>query len=83
MASGRLLTIGYLGQAVGLVLYGAATLQAKVLPRWCGIGFIIVAPLAYILGSFGNVLFGLIWLALGYALWSQKETSERQSTRVS
>jgi hypothetical protein len=83
VASGRLLAIGYLGQVVGLVLYGAATLQAKVLPRWCGIGFIIVAPLAYILGSFGNVLFGLIWLALGYALWSQKETSERQSTRVS
>lgn len=83
VAAEWLLTIGYLGQVVGLVLYGVATLQAKVLPRWCGIGFIIVAPLAYILGSFGNALFGLVWLALGYALWSQREIAERESTRVS
>src|ERR687889_2340519 len=32
--------LGLLGVLVGFVLYGAATLQARVLPRWCGVGFI-------------------------------------------
>jgi hypothetical protein len=81
---GMLLTIGaYLGELVGFVLYGVATLQARVLPRWCGIGFIIIIPLSYITGNFGNVLAGVIWLALGYALWSQREKADLQNTRVS
>ncbi len=33
-----------LGVFVGLVLYGAASLQARVLPRWCGVGFIVGVP---------------------------------------
>ena len=33
--------IGLIGVLVGFALYGAATLQARVLPRWCGIGFIV------------------------------------------
>ena len=37
---GRLVAVGVLGTLVGLVLYGAATLQARVLPRWCGILFV-------------------------------------------
>lgn len=39
-----LVAVGVLGLLVGLVLYGAATLQARVLPRWCGILFIIFMP---------------------------------------
>src|SRR5215208_8285130 len=31
-----LVAVGVLGTLVGEVLYGAATLQARVLPRWCG-----------------------------------------------
>ena len=81
---GVLLTIGaFLGELVGFVLYGVATLQAKVLPRWCGIGFIIIVPLSYITGNFGSLLVGLIWVALGYALWSQREKAEPQTPRVS
>lgn len=78
-----LIPLATLVQLVGLVLYGAATLQARVLPRWCGIGFIVALPLALILGIFGNVVFGLIWLALGYALWSRREAAGQQPTRVS
>src|ERR687889_727671 len=37
-----LIGVGGLGIMVGLILYGAATLQAKVLPRWCGIAIIPV-----------------------------------------
>ena len=58
---------------VGFVLYGAATLQARVLPSWCGIGFIVgpsIFLLGDLLGSVGGILFGLLWLALGYVLWS-------------
>jgi hypothetical protein len=36
---------------VGLVLYGAATLQARVLARWWGVGLIVVPPLAFYMNS--------------------------------
>ena len=36
--------VGLIGVMVGFVLYGAATLQARVLPRWCGVGFIAGLP---------------------------------------
>lgn len=56
---------------VGLILYGAATLQARVLPRWCGLGLIIVPPVAVVFGDYGGIVFGLLWVALGYVLGSQ------------
>jgi len=66
--------IGTLGVLVGLVLYGVATLQARVLPLWCGLGFIIGLPIRLALlpiEPWGLVLFGLLWLALGFVLWSR------------
>ena len=61
-----LLSIGPLGVLVGFALYGAATLQARVLPRWCGVAFIIALPITILLGVYGgNIWLGLIWLALG------------------
>jgi hypothetical protein len=78
---------GLLGLLVGFVLYGAATLRAKVLPRWCGVAFIATLPVALALSgplSFGSMfgVFGLAWLALGYALWSQRVTSTERPSRV-
>ena len=67
---------------IGFVLYGAATLQARVLPRWCGIGFIF-GPFMFLLGDLAVIQFGLLWLALGYMLWSQRDTPVRQPSRVS
>lgn len=79
-----LIPIGSLAVLVGFVLYGAATLQAKVLPRWCGIGFIIGLPVTIALGEvWGFVVFGLLWLALGYVLWSKRGTAAEQPSRVS
>ena len=80
-----LLSIGALGVLVGFALYGAATLQARVLPRWCGVAFIIALPITILLGVYGgNIWLGLIWLALGYVLWSQRSTAaEQQPRRVS
>ncbi|MDP8925944.1 MAG: hypothetical protein M3M97_03325 [Actinomycetota bacterium] len=73
---------------VGFVLYGVATLQAKVLPRWCGIVLMIAVPVAVVLGwigdfpSIGYVWLGLVWLTLGYLLWSQRGTAAGQRSRV-
>ena len=74
--------IGTLAVLVGFVLYGAATLQARVLPRWCGVGLIVAPALTVVLGDYGGILFGLFWLALGYMLWSRTETPARQPSRV-
>jgi len=75
--------VGSLIVLVGLVLYGAATLQARVLARWCGVGLIVVPPLAFYMHSkifYGSLaLFGVLWVALGYVLWSR---SGRQPSRV-
>ena len=58
--------IAFLVTLVGLVLYGAATRQAKVLPRWGGVALIIALPVSIVLGEYGgDALFGLMWLGLG------------------
>lgn len=81
--------LGLLGVIIGFVLYGAATLQARVLPRWCGVGFIVGLPLwvflSVVLGEYGvigEMLFGLLWVALGYVLWSQRPEAAEQVSRV-
>jgi hypothetical protein len=76
--------IGSFGVLVGLVLYGTATLQARVLPLWCGVGLIVGLPIRLALlpiEPWGLVLFGLLWLALGFVLWSRGATE--QPARVS
>ncbi|MDQ3636486.1 MAG: hypothetical protein M3426_00610 [Actinomycetota bacterium] len=75
--------VGLLGVVVGFVLYGAATLQARVLPRWCGVGLIVGLPVWIVLGEYGVILFGLLWLALGYTLWSRSGAAVERPARVS
>ena len=70
--------VGTLGVLVGFVLYGAATLQARVLPRWYGVALIIALPVSIASASYGNVLFGLVLLVLGYVLWSRRDASTGQ-----
>jgi len=41
--------VGPAVMVIGWVLYGAATLRARVLPRWCGVLFIVALPVALIL----------------------------------
>jgi hypothetical protein len=79
--------VGPLGLLVGFLLYGVATLQARVLPRWCGVAFIVALPVALVLSiplSFASlfIVFGLIWLTLSYVLWSQRVVSAQQPSRV-
>ena len=78
---------GSLAVVVGLVLYGVATLRAGVLARWCGWALIVVPPIASFLNSkvfYGSIaLFGVLWVALGYVLWSRSGMpTGRQPPRV-
>lgn len=86
--------VGALGLVGGFILYGTATLQAKVLPRWCGIVFSVILPaaiaLVWIRPFFGlregvsttSILFGLTWLALGYVLWARRSGPGERPPRV-
>lgn len=79
-----LFPIALLGLLVGFALYGVATWRAGVLPRWCGVVFVVAFPITTLLGAYGNIWFGLVWLAFGYVLWSRREaaTEQQQSARV-
>lgn len=74
--------VGSLTVLVGLLLYGAATLQARVLARWCGLALIVVPPIAFYMNSkvfYGSLaLYGVLWVALGYVLWSRRSKLTRQ-----
>lgn len=81
--------VGFIAVPVGLILYGVATLQARVLPRWCGLGLIIIPPITIIpraittvYQNYGLILLGLLWLALGYVLWSGRGTAAERASRV-
>jgi hypothetical protein len=82
-----LFVLGFVGTIVGFVLLGAATLRARVMPRWCGILLLVAVlgiPVYFALGSYGGaILYGLVWLGLGYGLWLDRGTSAEQTTRVS
>lgn len=82
-----LFVLGFLGASVGLVLLGAATLRAGILPWWCGVLLIVAVlgiPVYFALGNYGGAIsYGLLWLALGYTLWSQRGTAAEQPLRVS
>ncbi len=82
---------------LGLVLFGAAILRARVLPSG-GAWLLIAAALANVVviliiivsgGRVGawvflvpTILFGLGWMWLGYSLWSEREAPTDQSSRV-
>ena len=79
--------VGSLIVLIGSVIYGAATLEARVLARWCGLGLIVVPPIAFYMNGklfYGSLaLFGMLWVALGYVLWSGRGTAaEQQPSRV-
>jgi hypothetical protein len=63
---------GILLTSLGLVLMGVATLRAGVLPRPCGFGLVAMVVFLALAAYGGFVVVGLIWLALGYALRSDK-----------
>ena len=73
---------GTLGMLVGFVIYGFATLQARVLPRWYGLALIVSMPVSLPLAVYGTALFGLILVVLGYTLWSRRDITAASSLRA-
>src|SRR5215207_9631929 len=81
---GLLFGLGLLGWLVGFVLFGIATFRARVLPRWAGL-LLVAYPLVLMAGvpiEGPLILVGLLWLALGYALWTQRDMPAEQPSRV-
>ncbi len=66
----------------GLVVLGIATLRARVLASWCGlalIGVVVVSVFGAIVSTGAAfVVVGLLWMALGYALCSERSASVGQ-----
>jgi hypothetical protein len=80
LALGFLYVIGVFVLLVGLALLSVATYRAAILPHW---GAYLVAALAVIaFGGIGVVLVGLVWIALGYVLFSQRGATAGQPSRV-
>ena len=81
-----LFILGFVGSLVGFVLLGVATLRARVFPRWCGVLLIVAVlgiPVYFALGNYGGaILYGLVWLGLGYGLWLERGMSAEQTSRV-
>jgi hypothetical protein len=72
---GLFFTLGlFVGWPVGFTLLGVTTFRAKVFPRWCGVLLITFFPVLFAIFSVYDTAViwnGLVWLALGYALWSE------------
>jgi hypothetical protein len=74
---------GVLLLSIGMLLLGIATIRARVLPRWCGVALIVGVLAMFIAADDGGmVVLGLVWLLLGYVLWSQRGVSSEQPSRV-
>jgi len=82
-----LFPLGVLVALVGLVLLGAATLRARMLPRWCGVLLIAVLPLSAVLdiatGGAGGIVLGIVWALVGYTLLSNSNVPVQRFPRVS
>jgi hypothetical protein len=78
--------LGSLAALVGLVLLGATTLRARVLPWWCGVLLIVGLPLSVVLDvtarGNGGILLGMVWALVGYALLAMGGASDQQPARV-
>jgi hypothetical protein len=74
-----------LGFVLGYILFGITIMRVGVLPRWSGLLLIVgvslfpisEAPLfdrtlSHVIVTIGDVLFGLGFAWMGYALWSEK-----------
>jgi hypothetical protein len=72
-----------LGMLVGFVLYGVATLRARVLPRWYGLALVVSLPISLPVAVYGTALFGLFLVVLGYVLWLRRDATTEQPSRVS
>ncbi len=70
-----LVILGAFALTIGTILFGIATLRARVLPLSCGVLLILAALMLFVTDpenrrAFLALPFGIAWAWLGYALWS-------------
>lgn len=79
--------VGQLLLIVGFVLYGAASLQARVLPRWYPIVLLAFVPISAVLAAlapgWSNIWMGAVLLVLGFGMWRRNEAPAEQPPSVS
>ncbi len=80
-ASWTIYLLGHLVLAVGSVLFGIATVRAKVLARKPTMTFALLGGFA-VAPFFGALMFAIPFTWLGYTLWSGKGEPVRQPQRV-
>jgi hypothetical protein len=80
-ASWTIYLLGHLVLAIGSVLFGIATVRAKVLARKAAKLFAVLGA-AVVLPFFGALIFAIPFTWLGYTLWSGKVEPVRQPQRV-
>ena len=78
---------GLLAVIVGFLLLGVAALRSGTLPRWAS--FLLVVGAMAMLGfndqnwqALMAIPFGIGWIAVGYALWSEKSGASGHPARV-
>jgi hypothetical protein len=64
----------------GFTLLGVSSLPGRTIPLWCAVAIILAPLLTWLLGGYGAIALGLVWLAIGYALWLAREEAARQTT---
>ena len=72
-ALGALSVLGTFVLLVALALLSVATHKAALLPAWSA--YLVAALAAFVFGAPGTVAVGLVWIALGYVLWSKGDAS--------
>ena len=80
LALGFLYDVGVFVLLVGLALLSVATYRTAILPHWSA--YLVAALAMIVFGEIGVVLVGLVWIALGYVLWSQRGATTRQHSRL-
>jgi hypothetical protein len=82
-ASYTLFLLGHPVLAVGTLLFGIATVRARVFPRDASMMFASLGTFGALVPVFGAFIFAFPFVWLGYLLWSSKHGGVRQTSRVS
>jgi hypothetical protein len=69
--------LGALLFIIGIPLLAAATFWAGILPRWSAV--LVAGLLSFAFGTFGVLLNGLCWIALGCLLLSRQAAARRET----
>jgi len=74
---------GLLLATIGIVALGIFTLEAGVLPWWCGVALAAGNPhIGFFLAFFLGGLWGVAWLVVGYAIFRAGTRQTERPSRV-